>query len=235
MLSPLQLCFSMLRAKSVAWPEPEKSIGRRSTVIKGKTIWEVTGPAQEIFDSGLSDRIKKLLEDHKEDLQSGEKISRAASFHMWMVGREPQIARPTIIVSCKSSAYRQKVIQLLKRNNILKDYPGMTMNSMDKMPAQPMGNSRCKSPHQTQEDLSSHQENVIYLGAGYANACGNPIIIGNIHEATLGGVLLINGTHYGFTSLHPRKNESRSLESLVGDGRELAFDYDSDATSTSMS
>jgi hypothetical protein len=223
----------MLRARTAAWEDPDKSIGRKSAVIKGKTVWEATGPAAEIFENKLFGIIDKLLQDHKEDLQSGETISRTVSFHMWMVGREPHTARPTIIFTCKSSTYRAKVIRLLEKHNVLADFPGMALKSMDRMPAQPMGRECNQHHQQLRGDIHGLEEKIIYLRAGSTNTCGSSIFVGNNHEATLGGVLLINGTYYGLTSLHLRKDRNSSLESLVGDDGKLAFDDDSDTTSTS--
>jgi hypothetical protein len=223
----------MLRARTAAWEDPDKSIGRKSTVIKGKTVWEATGPAAEIFENKLFGIIDKLLQDHKEDLQSGETISRTVSFHMWMVGKEPQTARPTVIFACKSSAYRTKVIRLLKKQNVLADFPGMALKSMDRMPAQPMGGRQNQHGQHIHGDIYGFEEKIVYLRAGCTNASGSSIFIGKNHEATLGGTLFINGTYYGLTSLHPRKNRNSSLESLVGENGELAFDDDSDTTSTS--
>jgi hypothetical protein len=124
----------MLRAKPVAWEDPEKSIGRKSTVIKGKTVWEATGPAADIFENKLFGIIDQLLKAHKEELESDEKISRTVSFHLWMVGREPRSARPTIIFTCKSPGYRAKVVRILERNNVLGDFPGMALKTMEKCP-----------------------------------------------------------------------------------------------------
>jgi len=222
----------MLRARTAAWEDPEKSIGRKSVVIKGKTVWEATGPAAEIFENKLFGIIDQLLQAHKEDLQSGEKISRAVSFHLWMVGREPQTARPTIIFTCKSQTYRTKVIRLLEKHNILVDFPGMALKSMDKMPAQPMGRGYNQHRQQLHGDMHDLEEKTIYLRVGCTNVCGSSIFVEKNHEATLGGILIIHGTYYGLTSLHPRKDKNSSLESLIGEDGKLEFDDDSDTTST---
>ena len=222
----------MLRVRKVAWEGPEKSIGRKVTTSKGKTIWEATGPAADIFENELFGIIDRLLQAHKEEIQSGEKTSQTISFHLWMVGREARSARPTIIFTCKSPTYRAKVLRLLKQNNILEDFPGMALKSMDRMPAEPMS-GRHNRLQQLDGLAQNPEEVIIYSPAGTINSCGTSIFVGNNHEATLGGILLINGIYYGFTSLHPRNDENCRFESLIGEGGILAFDEDSDSQSTS--
>jgi hypothetical protein len=223
----------MLRARTAAWENPEASIGRYITVIGSKKAWEATGPAAEIFENELSGIINRLLQAHKEDLQSGEEIASAVSFHLWIVGRKTHTAKPTIIFTGKSSAYRKRAIQLLEKHNILADFPGMALKSMDKMPAQPMGKGCNQMGQQIHRDVLELEEKIVYVRAGCTKAYGSSIFVGNNHEATLGGTLLINGIYYGLTSLHPRKGRNSSLESLIGVNGKLAFDDDSDTTSTS--
>jgi hypothetical protein len=228
------LCrLPMLRAKPAAWEDPEKSIGRKITVIKGKTIWEATGPASGIFGNKLFQIIDRLLEAHKEELESDEKVSRSVSFHLWMVGREPRSARPTVIFTCKSPGYRAKVIRTLKKSNVLADFPGIVLKSMDRRPAEPMGRNQNQLGSRFDGDSHSTEERIIYIREGNRDVCGTSIRVGTVHEATLGGVLLINGTYYGITSLHLRQDENNSLECLIGEDGELAFDEDSDIASTS--
>jgi hypothetical protein len=223
----------MLRAKRTPWEDPEKSIGREVDIIKGKIVWEATGPAVEIFESKLFDIIKQLLDAHKEELESDEKVSRTVSFHLWMVGRETRSARPTIIFTCKNSGYRKKVIRILKRNNLLADFPGMSLKSMETRPAEPMGSSTNPSDSRCDGNPVTPEEKIIYIREGSPGVCGASIRVGSMHEVTLGGSLLINGTYYGITSLHARQYENSRLEGLIEDDGALAFDEDSDAASTS--
>lgn len=223
----------MLRAKIAAWDDPEKSIGQKTTKVKGKTVWEAKGPAKEIFDEKLSGIIKELLEANKEDLEFGEETSQTASFNLWMVGRKPQSARPTVIVACRSSTYRTNIKRLLEEKSVLADFPGIALKTMERMPAKLMGQEHDSCSEQCRREVPDLEDGVVYLRPGNSNVCGSSILVGNNHEATLGGTLLIDGKYYGFTTLHSHMGRAGSVESLIAPDAELAFDDDSEISSIS--
>jgi hypothetical protein len=147
-----------------------------------------------------------------------------------MVGREPKTTTTTIFfTTCKSSAYRAKLVLLFEKHNVLADFPGIALKSMDRTPVQPMDSGCNQLRQQLYGDIHSLEEKIIYWRAGSMNPCGSSIFVGNNHEATLGGILTLNGTYYGL--VHPRKDRNRSLENLVGEDGKFAFDDDSDNTS----
>ncbi|KAH7333286.1 hypothetical protein BKA65DRAFT_42317 [Rhexocercosporidium sp. MPI-PUGE-AT-0058] len=223
----------MPTAATAAWHDPQLSIGQISAIIKRKTIWEATGPALDKFENQIFQAISKLLETHKDHLEEGEEIARTYSFHLWMVGKDAQSARPTIIFTCKSAKFRTKVIKLIKKHDILGEFPGFTLNSMDRMPAVPMG------PQLDAEDnwLPDMEETVVIGATVYArgipiDVCGALVSIGDDNETTLGGVILVGDSYYGIIALHPRLDGDSDSDSILCKHGDLRFDDDSDATSS---
>ncbi|KAF4629312.1 hypothetical protein G7Y89_g8839 [Cudoniella acicularis] len=188
--------------------------------------------AQCIFCWSVNTPHRDELSPYSKEFELDEKISTNFSFHLWMVGREPRSARPTVIFTSKSDSYRTKVIRILQANDILAKFPGMSLKSMDRMPAEPMGMKQEPYPSDIESRYSGPCEQQIYLRDGGKNVCGSSIQIGVNHEATLGGVLIINGIYFGFTSLHPRTTEDSSVETFTEDNSSFQFDDDSDVTTT---
>lgn len=222
---------------SAAWPNPEPSIGRESLLLRQsrKKIWEATGPALQKFENEIFKAINDLLDAHKEHLESGEQISRTYSFHLWMVGREVERAVPTIIFTSKSAKLRDKVTKLIKKHDILDNYPGFALNSMDRMPAVPMGPLPPETEALGPEDrLSITEGAAVYVLRESIDVCGTLVSVGDNEETTLGGTIVIREEYYGFIALHPREDNAGDAESIICRESELRLDYESDIASTGI-
>lgn len=121
------------------WDNPQASIGKQVAATRIKTIWEASGPALELFEQRIFHAIEETLNLNKEHLDSEEESSHTISFHLWMVGRKPESAQPTIIFTSKSAALRTKVVKVIKEDRVLAEFPGIALKSMNRMPAIPMG------------------------------------------------------------------------------------------------
>ncbi|KAL8992002.1 MAG: hypothetical protein Q9169_007458, partial [Polycauliona sp. 2 TL-2023] len=254
----------MNTALKTKWENPKASVGKQVAATRSKTIWEASGPALELFEQEIFRTIEEVLEANKEHLDSEEELSHTVSFHLWMIGRKPDSAHPTIVFTSKSPGLRAKVIKVIKKDGLLTIYPGVRLKSMDRMPATALGNALkgdCRSPATSKSSsslaeaqdcslrveslpgsrtLSTKSTQNFPYGASVAlvqahesqQICGTSLLIGGEYEATLGGVVVIDGLFYGFTAMHPHRRRlddfaisDRPSESVV------IFDRDSDTTS----
>lgn len=70
----------------------------------------------------ISIAITSLLDDQFEHLDTQGSV---LLFEMFMVGKKPASASPTIIFSCDRKYSRQKAMNLVEKKKILADYPGV--------------------------------------------------------------------------------------------------------------
>ncbi|KAH8777894.1 hypothetical protein F5883DRAFT_390799, partial [Diaporthe sp. PMI_573] len=75
-------------------------------------LWEAIGPARDAFHD-IAPRIKRYLED------SVEPISSRVTWSMYMVGRAPSQASPSIIICCDVLWHRRHIRQIVKESGIL--------------------------------------------------------------------------------------------------------------------
>ena len=194
--NPMPLFFD---PKKPVWPNPELSIDHESPSINGLRCWQVKGPARVAMGT-LSMPIAQLLDKHCESLEQGESKPRAMSFTMWMVGTSPRNASPTIIFSCKSRRQRVFAKALLKDSRLLDPYPGVKIKTLDKTPAVYYAGNIID----TNDDIENTLDDGIYLVNSPHGTCGALISFGQAKRATMGAVLLLDGSQYGITVQHAR-------------------------------
>lgn len=117
----------------------------------------------------------------------------------------------------------------MKESNILSD-SGIKLKTLERMPAEPMSDGST-TINGEDNDLGLDDGSICIRGESN-NFCGRSIFVGRNQQATLGGVFLVKGTYYGFTALHSGVSRDSAIDSLI-ENQELAFDDDSDITSTS--
>lgn len=216
---------SMFEVKKPSWPNPQDSIGQECLNVKfvnGLRCWQVVGPALEVMEK-LCVPIKDLLDKHQELLEQGESKPRAMSFEMWMLGALPTSAQPTIVFSSKSKRQRTYAKVLLKKSKLLDEYPSLQIKALDRMPAVYQSAERVP-----EANTSIASDNDVFLADESCEPCGALITFGHAKMATMGGVLLINGVHYGISAQHARHRPLAELEDNVPDSGPLCFDDDSD-------
>ena len=215
---------SILTASKSTWPDPERSIGRECSKISGLRCWEATGPALEIMNK-LSIPIKEMLDNYQEILEQGELKPRAVSFHMWMIGTVASAANPTIVFSSKSRRQRTFAKVLLKESKLLDNYPGIRIKTLDKAPA--IYQAADSNLNVDGEEVS---DDGIYMVDDSRGVCGSLVAFGNSKLATMGGVILIDNVHYGFSAQHARFDYIRERQCLTSEPADApCFDDDSDS------
>lgn len=212
------------------WPDPTKSTGRECPKTKGPRCWEVIGPALQIWNN-LSIPIKELLDKNQESLEQGELKPSAISFHMWMVGSTATAANPTVVFSSKSPRQRRFAKALLKESKLLDNYPpGIKIMTLDKAPA--IYQAANANGDVDDENVS---DNGIYMVDDSRGACGSLVAFGSSRLATMGGVILIDGVHYGISVQHARFDYARERQPLTNEPADVpCFDDDSDSEYSEM-
>ncbi len=222
----------MFDNKNSAWPDPEQSIGKECLSISGLRCWLPIGPALVAFEI-LSKDLQALLDKHKDALKQGEPKPRAISFNMWMTGSKPESSSPTIVFSSKSPRQRAFAKALLKDSKLLDQYPGVRIKTLDRMPAIYQAGSQQPDTIETTCDSTDNvpndgSEEAIYMVDDSRGSCGALIAFGRLRLATMGGILLINGTYYGISAQHGRYEFLEEPEDAINEGNSLCFDHDSD-------
>ena len=224
---------SIFDNKNSIWPDPEQSIGEECPSISGLRCWLPIGPAHAVFEV-LAKDIQDLLDKHKDALMQGEPKPRAISFNMWMTGSKPESSSPTIVFSSKSPRQRLFAKALLKDSKLLDHYPGVRIKTLDRMPAIYQAGSQEPDTIETTRNSTGNapkdgSEEAIYMVDDSRGSCGALIALGHTRLATMGGILLINGTYYGISVQHGRYEFLAEPEDSTNEGSFLCFDDDSDA------
>ncbi|EGX91776.1 peptidase (PNG1) [Cordyceps militaris CM01] len=117
-----------LTSRGSTWPEPTLSVGRKIGKFGGKELcWEAVGPARESFVK-ISPRIKEHLEN------GVEAVSSWVTWSMYMIGKSPELACPTIVFCCEVPAHRKLVRDVIKDSGLLDKYPGIKTGHTSRPP-----------------------------------------------------------------------------------------------------
>jgi peptide-N4-(N-acetyl-beta-glucosaminyl)asparagine amidase len=177
---------------SDAWPNPELSIGRFISKYGKVSCWETKGPAREAFDD-VAPKIKDYLE------RSVEPISRWVTWSIYMFGKTPNNASPTIMFCCEVAVHRKEVRNIVLESGLLDGYRGIKTGHMPKapdfeqlVPLAPAGR------HETAAKVE------VYSAWGRGNQCnGRKIFVGDSKSpATIGGVVKSGERFYYTTAGH---------------------------------
>ncbi|KAL9122717.1 MAG: hypothetical protein Q9187_000736 [Circinaria calcarea] len=219
----------MFKRKKNSWPNPELSIGRPCpTYSTGGCCWEAVGPARDAFNE-VAEKVKDLFQSQSDYLDEGEEDSFSFSYGIWMVGWDKSHAVPTIILGCQSTAVRTKAKNILKESGLLKSFPGIALKKTNRAP-DPLAAGDELDESNNRDDVDA-----IYTLKGAKEQCGIRIFLGgadnpptqSAREATMGGIVLIDGVAYGISVSHVFAPTFRAPQSPAKDDL-IAFDEDSD-------
>lgn len=205
-----------------SWPNPELSIGRQCSDVGSLHCWEVVGPALEVMEK-VAKPIADLLDRNLERIVEREDKPRAISFNIWMVGPEPELSEPTLVLASRSLHQRRFAKALIKESKLLDEHNGVKIKTLEKMPA----------VYRSRQDVMKEHERIcfdeIYQINGVPVACGAPISLGGSKRATLGGIVKIGNSYYGLTAQHSRYTFVQEPEQPQTACGSISFDEDSDA------
>lgn len=190
---------TFLSNKNSNWENPELSTGTWYRKMGRSDCWEAVGSAREIYGQ-LSKEIKTILEDRIEYLNEDEPIPQTVTFSLYMIGRKPSNARPTIMFCCARPNPRCRARRVIRESGILDKYPGFGMGDSSYPP------DFDGLPVRLANTSNSASSNVIIYKRA-EKVCGVEIsILGSeddlIRKASIGGIVCSQFKYYGLTVAH---------------------------------
>jgi hypothetical protein len=116
-----------------------------------------------------------------------------------MVGRTVESALPTIVFTSKSKRSHTKATLIVKKCNILAEFPWIAVKTLSAIPAVPKADIDNDSHYAHEND----EENVNTIGSP-SSACGVSINVGGLKKIALDGVLPVDNGWYGITANYAR-------------------------------
>lgn len=204
------------------WPDPGISIGLRCQSLDplGRyKCWNLRekSPAHHVWKI-VSKEITALLDDQFEHLDT-----RGSEFmvEMFMIGKKPAKASPTILFSCESKSARQRAMELVQKKSLLGDHPGVRMAHCSRLPRPLALIDKLESLHLL-EGIYAHEPlgvctlSILVIDKDYALP----------RRATIGGFFSINNAYYGLTTAHAfREIEQKAPEQKVAVDIDLEFSF----------
>lgn len=205
--------------RSLAWPEPELSVGRYIGKVGKELCWVAKGPARDAF-TALAPKIKAYLE------RSVEPVSSWVTWSIYMFGKSEKTASPAILFCCDIVAHRKQVRSAIKDSGILNEFPGIKTAHMARPPD-------FNQLVQLADDGADHRPVLASLAR---NPCGMPLFVessmGNgtcYKQATVGGIIQLSDKFYYTTAGHvlsPETTPSYTEDEVSDDEFEIDDDDD---------
>ena len=189
--------------EKVVGPEPTDqqyldSFAEQLSDLDDRCRWALAGSALKAWEGedptdGLRRRIDELVDEHEGEIYKGRSVRcDATTRHCWMLGSDKAYARPTVVICHSDKAILKKTMRVILRSKILK-LKGFELRGCD-----------CDLELLTVSTKVALVHHVEELGQGLPiSLCGAEIEVKNpTRSATLGGVLILDGTYYGVTVAH---------------------------------
>lgn len=228
------------------WPDPEQSIGKHRWTFGERKFWDIIGPGLKQLAPLLAEATS-LLHTHNEYLK--EREASTMFLDLFMVGKSEASSCPTLLIICTKAIPRQRVVEVIRRSEILDKYPGVLLGACSKHPRDPLAGSPRSIAFGNKEvvsqTLTALEARVYIKKSDHEMICGTSIYIpidnhllngfGRFRRATIGGFLDIKSkdgttTTVGMTAAHafePLSSEdlSDSSEDSKASGFEFEFEF----------
>ncbi|KAK4221172.1 hypothetical protein QBC38DRAFT_505122 [Podospora fimiseda] len=186
--------------QETAWPDPERSVGRFVKRFGKVSCWEATGPARDAFNEIAPD-IKEYLD------RCVEPISAWVTWSVFMFGKSPKTANPTIVFCCEVATHRKEVKNIIIESGLLDGYQGLKTAHMPQAP-----DFQHLVPLAGEDGRLSTCTTEAFASQGYAaHRSGMRIFVGDSAiPATIGGIIQVGDQFFYTTAGHvfqPRKGE----------------------------
>ncbi|KAK3367853.1 hypothetical protein B0H63DRAFT_515602 [Podospora didyma] len=176
--------------KIKTWPSPELSVGRYIGKVGKVSCWEAKGPARTAFNE-VAPEIKKYLD------RSVEPISSWVTWSMYMFGKAPKNANPTIVFCCDVVAHRKQVRKVIKESGLLDAYHGIKTGHMPRAPDYEQLVRLANLP-----DTEPARITCPWVASPEGMSVFTTSVTGKQSKATIGGVIRIRDKFYYTTAAH---------------------------------
>lgn len=192
---------------TTCWLNPEASVGLYIGKAGRESVWEAIGPARDVFNR-IAPSIKAILES------AVEPISSRVIWSMYMIGKAPISAAPSIIFCCEVLEHRREVRNTIKKSGILSAYPGIKTGHMPRPP-----DFSQLVPLAEGDLLQDDCSNLFVLSTQHRSACGLQLVVTEDGEdprtcsarATIGGVIQLGDDYYYTTAAHALNSDTGLL------------------------
>ena len=229
------------KTMTIKWPEPELSIGEDWCLMKGllkdRQCWEAIGPAKNAMDE-LINGIKNELEQQQEYLRKGICTPHRMMFTMYMIGHTRTDANPVIVFSCRNKLQRKRALKVIRKSCLLDPYPGITLGDSSRPPILtgpviPLSSYGSKSDFELPSiNIESADTRIpVYYSAHSGSSYGISVFVRqdshDLHQATVGGFICMEGRIFGLTVAHILDKDQEESTSVDNDV-ELSIDEEDD-------
>ena len=192
--------------------------------------WALAGNALKTWEGedpkdGFRRRIDELIDEHEGEIYKGWSVRcDATTRHRWMLGSDQAYARPTVVISHLHEMILKRTMRVILRSEILKS-KGFELRRCANCDLEPLTVDTDATLHYLPSRFSLDEEPRQGLPI---SLCGAEIEVKNsTRSATLGGVLIFDGTYYGVTVAHAfTENGQSSKEGLSGPTNVTLYDSD---------
>jgi hypothetical protein len=208
------------RSRLLAMSSPnryEDSFGNALSDLGGQKRWSLAGKAEDLWTK-FQLSIRDMIVAHRDRIYKGLPNADVIK-HCWMLGPDQTNAVPSIVL-CSNIL---KIVYRAAR--VIKEHGKMVKEAGFKVKLLPIDQITLLSPDMGEgEELRN--DNI----ESPPNLCGRRILAtGSRREATLGGIINLDGVNYGLTVAHAFFKTERSKSSDMDD--HLLIDYDLDSFS----
>ena len=197
----------------------QDSLGLPLSDIFGHKRWTVVGTGLRKWEKkpeDLRQRIQELICENEGEIYKGQSIrATATTYHCWMMGHNAGSARPTVVISHSARFILKRTMKVILRNGVLKVHgfelkgcPSCDLRLLNNLPIAQL--THFTLPQRFPISLSGAQ-----------------LSIGNLtRKATIGGVLILDGTYHGVTVAHAFTEDSRPTEQNSFNNNRVLYDSD---------
>ena len=180
--------------------------------------WILAGSALDVWQHDLRSRIQELIRENEGEIYKKYKLRGATTCHCWMLGRNKDSAKPTVVIAHSEPRILKRTMRLIDKHEILKTQ-GFELKGCPNCDLQLL--TAASSAQMTQ-----------HINGGSLNLplslCGAEVAVGNPPRyATLGGILAVAEELCAITVGHVFTEELQfQTRNAVPDSKLVLYDMD---------
>ena len=218
--STIQTVISGVQALAPTYPD---SFDAEISMFGIYKRWILAGDALHVWQNDLRTRVQELIRENEGEIYKNYKLRGATTCHCWMLGRNQQSAKPTVVIAHSEPRILKRTMRVIDKHEILRKQ-GFELKGCPNCDLQLL--TAASSAQITQHVNSDFLDFPLSL-------CGAEVAVGAPPRyATLGGVLAVGEELYALTVAHV------FTEKIPAQTRKVAFDsnpvlYDMDWANSS--
>ena len=211
----MQTVINGVRASAPTYPD---SFGAEISMFGTYKRWILTGSALQVWQHDLRTRVQELIRENEGEIYKKYKLRGATTCHCWMLGRNQQSAKPTVVIAHGESRILKRTMRVIDKHEILKKQ-GFEIRGCPNCDLQLL--TAASSAQMTQHVNSGSSKLPLSL-------CGAEVAVGTPPQyATLGGILAVAEELCAITVAHVFTDEVHAqTRNTVRDSNLVLYDMD---------